>query len=669
MKKGFLISFMILAFTSGRAYPITELLLFGEEEVAIATRTRQKISAAPATVTVIGKDQIRRSGARSLADILRTEPGIYIVPSERHLKKIFVRNVGAESSYNDKVLLQIDGIPQRELTYGHAFIDEYFPVENIKRIEMIRGPGSALYGTNAFAGVINVITEDFIEEPGVILSMGWGGDRTQNYTSAFKSETAGGELTFFARQYRTDGDGPSYSQRYERNAVATDPIESIFASVGYSYQKLKLNAKYIEYHHKFTTNWDMPYELWERNWFTYKNLFLDAAYEHSLTDASSLSFKGWWQYYDNHAFYQLPDSSISTFTAIASDIWTFKESQMLGAEIQFMHEVPDRNNLILGGEYNYDEIIEVVDLPYGRKEEKYEDPPPFKIPSMSRNKTALYAQNIFNATDWMALTVGVRNDFNEDFGSFLCPRGGLVLTPEDKISFRLLYGHSFRAPSYREMFTETSEWTEGNKDLKPEEIAMPEIGADYSVSDNIKVGLNMYRGEITNLIRRIELDDGSWRHANSESVTDITGLEAQIKFNYPQVDGFFNLTWADIRDRELRRQLHSLPSHMANMGLNLRPDWNFNLNTTVSYVGPRARWEDDTNIHDPAYPAGERRPDINGYATVDITLMAKLDAYTDITFSVYNLFDQDQYDPHETPKRYDIERPGRSFFVRANYRF
>ncbi|HDS09639.1 MAG TPA: hypothetical protein ENN73_05365, partial [Firmicutes bacterium] len=156
MKKSFFALFLVVLLISG-VIGIDETLLFSEEElITVATKTPVQKKAAPAAVTVITKAQIEAMGYTTLAEILQSVPGIYISISERHMRRLAIRNL--TSSYNDKALLLINGIPYREVFYGHLFLDEYFPVDMIKQIEIVRGPSSALYGTNAFSGVINIIT-------------------------------------------------------------------------------------------------------------------------------------------------------------------------------------------------------------------------------------------------------------------------------------------------------------------------------------------------------------------------------------------------------------------------------------------------------------------------------------------------------------------------------
>ena len=159
--KRFSLSVRMCIFSAFLAFSSTipsELLLFREDELeTVSTKIPMKVEASPSSVTVFNAEQIKKLGITTIAEILQMAPGIYVSSSERYIKRIAVR--GIISSYNDKVLLMIDNTPVREIFYQHAFISEYIPIDNIDRIEVIRGPGSALYGANAFSGTINIITK------------------------------------------------------------------------------------------------------------------------------------------------------------------------------------------------------------------------------------------------------------------------------------------------------------------------------------------------------------------------------------------------------------------------------------------------------------------------------------------------------------------------------
>ncbi|MFK7929220.1 MAG: TonB-dependent receptor plug domain-containing protein, partial [Myxococcota bacterium] len=134
----------------------SEFFELDEKLVTVASRFAQSTRNAPNVVSVIVDQQTRERGYRTVSAALRDLPGAYIWTSQEGRHLVALR--GVVSADNNKVLLLVDGVPFYDGVYTHAWIDDYLPVHHIRQIELIKGPGSAVYGTNAFAGVINIVT-------------------------------------------------------------------------------------------------------------------------------------------------------------------------------------------------------------------------------------------------------------------------------------------------------------------------------------------------------------------------------------------------------------------------------------------------------------------------------------------------------------------------------
>jgi iron complex outermembrane receptor protein len=153
--------------------------------VSTASKFEQKATQAPASVTVITADQIRQFGYRTLAEILGSVRGFY-TSYDRNYAYIGVRGFSRPGDYNTRVLLLVNGHRMNEPIYDMAPIGTDFPVDVslIERVEVIRGPGSSLYGTSAFFAVINVITRSAESSPGTRLDLTVGSLETQRATAS-----------------------------------------------------------------------------------------------------------------------------------------------------------------------------------------------------------------------------------------------------------------------------------------------------------------------------------------------------------------------------------------------------------------------------------------------------------------------------------------------------
>jgi len=137
-----------------------DLMKVDIDSVYAASGYRQKVTEAPASITIITSDDIRKYGYRTLADILSNVPGFYI-SYDRNYSYVGIRGFGRPGDYNSRILLLVDGHLLNDNVYDQALIGTEFPidVDLIDRVEVIRGPNSSLYVANAFLGVINVITK------------------------------------------------------------------------------------------------------------------------------------------------------------------------------------------------------------------------------------------------------------------------------------------------------------------------------------------------------------------------------------------------------------------------------------------------------------------------------------------------------------------------------
>src|SRR5436305_3953429 len=156
-----LIAAIPIALAAQTPKSIGEVTLFGEEQLKVeaATKTEIPISKAPSAVTVVTAKQISESGARTVPDILRLVAGVNVRWNPM-TQTIDIRGFG-ENPFANRVLMLIDGAPVNSGDTGGFPLSpafDLFPVENIKRIEVVRGPGSSLYGENAYWGVINIVT-------------------------------------------------------------------------------------------------------------------------------------------------------------------------------------------------------------------------------------------------------------------------------------------------------------------------------------------------------------------------------------------------------------------------------------------------------------------------------------------------------------------------------
>ncbi|MGZ5576541.1 MAG: TonB-dependent receptor plug domain-containing protein, partial [Methylobacter sp.] len=160
--------------------------LAAERQVVVtASKMEEPVDKTIATTTIITQDDIAHIGARNLLDVLRLVPGIGITQTQFGWREIEVR--GIKTLASEKVQIMLNGHPldHNLQNAGSTWVYDDLPVDTIKRVEVVRGPGSALYGANAFLAVINIITQNAKDLSGLHTSAGWGSFDTQQYRASW----------------------------------------------------------------------------------------------------------------------------------------------------------------------------------------------------------------------------------------------------------------------------------------------------------------------------------------------------------------------------------------------------------------------------------------------------------------------------------------------------
>ena len=233
----------------------SEFFAFDQKLVTVATRFAQSPKKAPNVVTVIDAQQIRERGYRTISDAFRDLPGAYVWTAQEGRKLVALR--GVVSADNNKILLLVDGVPLYDGVYTHAWIDDYLPLHHVRQIELIEGPGSAIYGTNAFAGVINVVTWDGADlKGGKVRALVGSGDRVDIGVTAGDSGKVMGvpvEASVYGRVLSQDGLGIDVTPRGRRDVRGEDPKRGIAAGATVQIENLTARIQHIDYRHSYLT--------------------------------------------------------------------------------------------------------------------------------------------------------------------------------------------------------------------------------------------------------------------------------------------------------------------------------------------------------------------------------------------------------------------------------
>jgi len=697
-----------------------------EATVTIATKTKINIDDAPSIVSVITEEQIRNSGAKNLEEVLGQVAGFYMQGYATYPDKIAnIRGIGLIGNPGVKIML--NGHSSENLGDDNSGYLISFPVGLIKKIEIIRGPGSALYGNEAMNGVINIISKD--EKDPSAVSAAYGSFGTYNGTAQLSYSQNDLSLFFFADAVHSNGD----SKLIEKDAVSVQFPPGYSRAPGYSneesdFQNLfaKLSYKNFKLTGFYKKSKDEPPvgnlgALTDNSDVRFDTAFAEAAYESSLTPKIKLTARAYYDYNSSDFMYEMYSGKTTAFAAafknFPKDEGVFaniiSKTDKFGAEMMTDISVSDSVGIVAGVLSEYSELfytkadtntnisgrtivfdgITYIPMQYlGGMREPFE--------AMEEGHRAVYAGyvqgtwNIIKAfPSWemigknLTITAGLRYDYHSDAEGSLNPRMGLVYAPNDTLFFKLLYGQAFRAPTFGQMYIKNFFASVPNPDLKPETVKTSEILAGINLTERITATLDFFsiRKEDAILSYR-------GRYENRGEV-ESQGVEGEIRVSYSKNKyGYFNITFQKAEDVSHEKITDALgavyeqedyglgmyPQVMANMGVNYDINQNINAHASVNYVGQierigKMQFTSSKTDPDGTLEESDKREPVDSRTLVNFSLrFGNFDFAKgwELQLTGYNIFNVQYSDPEKNgyvPN--DYPRWDRNFMGKITYTF
>jgi outer membrane receptor for ferrienterochelin and colicins len=481
------------------------------------TMVSQSVETVPSVISVVTADQIRALGLRTLADALQLLPGVTVLLTPSGSQRVAVRG---KANPND-ILVTLDGERLNDF-YDGSYLTE-MPLENVERIELIRGPGSALYGTNAFAGIVSIYSKTKDEMFG-----GGGGELSFDHSVGVgvrahaKIGRTWRRLTVraFASYWESTGPrvlverdnaDPSYSHvpgetngatrvamaqlalKREGLLTARDSLELWTA---FLYRR---RVPYFGVNDVLATDGDLARSSFYARLDYRAPLPAGVTVEHGFhfdrRDASNLiqdQPSGYFHEVDGN-FTREPGELFPNgrFRSFSFTTYRVAESSQLEWKLPRPRAIAG-NQLIVGAlleyawlpsfDYGQNFCCGASYLYAGPSLQNYDQ---LRLTQQHKDRltAAAFVHDELQPLSWLWITAGLRLDYFSDFGSTWNPRGAVVVRPHRKISFKLLYGRAFRAPSFRDLYDETSTSETaggliiaGNPRLRPEITDTGETG-------------------------------------------------------------------------------------------------------------------------------------------------------------------------------------------------
>jgi len=563
-----------ISITTAQGMEDLEELLFEEQDVVVtATRRAQRISEAPSIITVITRDEIQRMGYKSLGEILRNVVG-FEINDNGHWPDTGVRGINGRTTYGDKIQMLLDGHNMSWRQFNRNYHNPtWVPIDDIARIEIIRGPGAALWGANALTGVVNIVTRDAGKVDGAEIDYGVDHVFSSHSVSARLGRQVNEDFSYMASvaYYTDDADDVlapirEFDLLPDTTALLTDDVREVEGDEESGFT-IALKGSYKNF-----------------------NLMLHKSMHDTYAPLSTFSIVGG----DDSRFisnrhiarlgYNKPFSTTMDFSAeLSIDDYSFGDDtvyesdprddvegdpvtgggryvrQMAASDTRFegraevAYTPGEQVNGLVGVEFEYLDLIRWY-YPEVWEANQLEEP------TFTNSHVGSYMQIQYRPSDVFGLTAGFRLDNDEIYGSVVTPRAGAVLGLENGLYVKGLYGSAYKAPSFHDLYYFRKNAYYGNPELDPEQSVTGELQIGYRRS-------GLYDFRVTGFYTKI---DDLIGYSSQEATESLAGEDEFPESQRPDGSSTFsqkvNLEYVTTTGVEVEALVY--PSDRLSLGLN-----------------------------------------------------------------------------------------------------
>jgi iron complex outermembrane receptor protein len=632
---------------------LEDLLRTPVAETRAASRYVQKLSEAPASVSVITAEEIRRYGHRTLADVLRGMRGVYVT-NDRNYSYLGVRGFGIPADYNDRVLFLVDGHRVNDNVYDGALFgrDCVIDVDLVDRVEFVRGPASSLYGSSAYFGVVSITIRKGAQVGGAELSAAAGSFGSYQGRAGYGRRFENGlEVHVSGSAYDSEGQTHFYPE-FGAAARGADGETASNAFAQVSYGDFTLQAAWVArekriptgsfgtlFPSRHTATWD------ERG-------YLDLRFEREFEDRLRVLARVFADAYEYRGNYEYEDA-----TVVPPLVYRNKDVTAgygWGAEALVTKTLgEDRAKLAVGAEYRDD---------FRQDQENFDSVDP-KVTYLDSEEDShlfgLFGQADLLLLPELRLNAGVRYDHYDSFGGSVNPRAGLIWTAWEGSAVKGLYGRAFRAPSAFELhYQDGGMLQKASPDLEAEIIDTYEAVLEQDLGAGVRLSAGVFHYRCDDMITAVLDPADGLLFFDNVSEVKTTGFEAEVSANLASgLGGRASYSYQQAKNADTGSWLVNSPRHLAKLNLTAPVGLDYvYAGFELQYVGERRTL------------AGDRTDDS---FVANLTFTAREVAKgLDLSVGVYNLLDEEYFDPGSIEHVQDrIEQDGLSFRIKATLRF
>jgi len=469
--------------------------------VVTGTRSPHMLKDVPIETSVVTRQEMERAGIQSVEEALRWIPGINIsggaLNGAAGRTTAILRGLPAQYS-----LILVDG---RRIKSEHIHTGvnlNLIPVEMVERIEIVKGPASVLYGSEALGGVVNIITKSAPEKPTLGVKYSYGSFKTQDNFYSYGAQD--GNLGYFlaGKLYSTDGadSGLGFRQKNTLTKITYDltKYDTVKFGMGYYENKYDSSGHNIKDESTdFVGGWERRFE-----------------------DGGSLNVGGYTTRFTSN------NKNTTDIISVGDVVYQkeFFENHLITAGMELRHEDFER------------------------------DASPHKTEAI----VSLYAQDEWKLTDFLSSVLGIRMDIHPSVGTVVVPKAGLLYELSDATKLRAVIARGFRAPTlqdrYEYRFFHNNYFRDGNPDLDPEYSTSYNLGIEHLFNQSLLGRVSLFRNDFKNMIAVVDtgIDDGGFGVFERQNIKKARtqGVESELRYSFKDLDLVFGHTFLDTEDDE-----------------------------------------------------------------------------------------------------------------------
>lgn len=674
--------------------------------VSIASGTPKTVSQSAAITSVVSAEQIKAMGATELHEVLETIPGMHAgLQTQTSDYKYAVR--GMNNSTNSELLIMLDGTRITSPYLGSLMTGIELSLENVQRIEVIRGPGSALYGADAFAGVVNIVTKKAEDIRGTSVGGRMGNWNTQSGWGHHSTQAAGWNIgSSFQYQHSTGDPGriiqadlqTAIDQRFQTHASnAPGQMNTGYESFNghLSLQRKHWDLSFWGFSANSGTRAGVANALDPKGKGNTDQYVADARFstEDWLNDWELTAHLSYLRADFNAQFQTFPNNAILPMAADGNIDFNRpvglvyfpngananlgRSINVPGLELGAIFKGIQQHSLRMQASYRYEQISTSVQTNIGTGTHTDDalrplpqlntvdgslidlsNTPYTYLPETRRSIFSAVLQDEWQLADAWQLTTGVRYDHYSDFGSTVNPRVALVWDVNTQLTSKWLYGRAFRAPSFSELGALNNPSRIGNMNLQPEIVDTVEWALDFHPIKTLRLASNFFYYRVDDFIDL--LPNANKTTSTFNNTYGLEGYGSEFEWNWQISEQWHlqgNYAWQHSTNAATHQRSAGAPEHHVYVAgiWHFLPQWQ--LQSQLNWVGNLAT---DLNDHRP----------LDDYETIDFIIKSKklLEHYS-FSAALKNAFDTRYCSLASTQLPQNIPMPGRSFYVEMSYSF